>query len=658
MGMIVFYIFVAGYAVVSGLGVLRRALPVYIDYVLCVVLALYFAYYMFTRKRQLVHTIVAAVLTNAAVQLTGSIVSPLFPAYFAALLVICSKEKLTLYWVVAVAMFVCEALSSVVGHQLSVIPLAIWAAAIVVVGFVKQTYLETEQYLKKSLAKYESRDDFFRPAELDNQQITTSVAEIDRHPPSERPLLYLVRLIHDTFGAYSTAIFSYYNESLTLIQGFSQSEMFRSDAVVDVQSGIYKQVIASGKPLLIAEFSQNPEELGYYHGEVNVASVLITPIMILGECQGALVIDRKEKAFTEDDRLLFAEAANSVALILALLRRYEEKHDEAQHLKYVFDHVQELQRVLDMQQIFTEAQHTFTRMMQCDDVSIASVDDLNEEGEVVHSTYIREHEKFSYKDGLVGMIARHKNYIIREDLGHRDLVVLKRGVTTHNRSFIGLPVMRDDDILGVVWLEDHRKGKFTKDHVESLKILTSQLSFAWQRALLHEQVKEMSERDGLTGLFNHRKFQETLQAEIDKKKEVVLLLLDIDHFKKVNDTYGHQAGDKVLEFLGRHISQTGFAARYGGEEFAIVLPRYSLKQGLDRAMRIVSHFRNSAVKINAHKVRITVSIGVAHFPGDAQTREKLIEQADKALYHAKDAGRDQVTPARLLAAKHGHKEEQ
>jgi diguanylate cyclase (GGDEF)-like protein len=522
-------------------------------------------------------------------------------------------------------------------------------AAIAAVGFLVKKQRETESFLKKSLTRYEAYEDMFRPADFETDQIITDAPDIDRYKAVERPLLYLVRLIHNTFNAYTTALFDHYNNCLTLIKGFSSSELFQPRTVIELKTGLYRQIIASGKPLLIQEFVQNPEELGYYRGEVKIASVMVAPIYVLNRCEGLLVLDRKEEPFTEDDKVLFNEAVKSIALVLALIRRYTEKHTEAQHLRQLSDQVAELQRELDMEKILSQSAKSFAKILECADVSIASVDELNEVGEILYSTYLREHEKFSFDDGLVGIIARHKNYLIKEDLRQGELVVVKKSLRTHNLSFIGVPVFQDSDLLGVVWLEDHKKNKFTVETVNPLKILASQLSFAWQRAKLHQDVKELSERDGLTTLYNHRSFQEKLEQEISKKREVVLLFLDIDHFKKVNDIHGHQAGDRVLEFLGRHISQTGIAARYGGEEFAIILPKCSLKKGIDQAIRIKDHLLKSEIRVGQARIKITVSIGVAHYPGDAENRERLIEKADRALYRAKETGRDKIIVAKTMA---------
>jgi diguanylate cyclase (GGDEF)-like protein len=248
----------------------------------------------------------------------------------------------------------------------------------------------------------------------------------------------------------------------------------------------------------------------------------------------------------------------------------------------------------------------------------------------------------------VGFVARHKNSIIKDDLAKGNLVAFKKEVKTSNASFVGVPIQQDDEILGVIWLEDHQRRKFNQDDVRVLNILSYQLSLAWQRAILYDKVKELSIRDGLTDLYNHRHFQESLEDLLKKVEELVLVLLDIDHFKKINDTYGHQAGDKVLKFLGRLIAPIGIAARYGGEEFAIIIPRCSLKRGMDKVVRMKDQLLKSEIGVDQTKVRFTVSIGIAHYPSDAETRVELIEKADRALYQAKEQGRDRIIIAQTM----------
>lgn len=651
MGIKIFYVITIIYAVISSIGILQLKLPDYFLYVFPVLILLYFLFYAARKKIHLYYTMIGAILVNLSVQMTGGLSSPLFMVYALILSIIGYKEKYNNYWIVAGGLFLIETLAAVFNHQISIMLIAIFAAVIVVIGLIIRSYAKNEAFLEKTLIKYEARDDIFRPADFESKTIATAIEEIDQHKGIERPLLYYIKFVHKLLKAFSIAFFAKSDDNLVLIQGFSKSELFKPGAVVSLQSGIYRQTMASSRPVLIKEFFQDPEELGYYRGELKIASVMIAPIILLEKIEGVLVIDRKAEPFTEQDKELFNEAVKTAGYMLGMLQLYEKQWYKAAYLDSIADFAMRLHKGLDLEMILPNAIKSFKEVLKCNDVSIAEIDELNECGTVIKSTYIKEKTEFSLDDGLVGFIARHKNYIIKEDLSRGKLVVFKKSERTRNHSFIGVPIMQEERLLGVLWCEDNKKKKFTEEDVEPVNILASHLSLVWQRAIHHELEKEKAARDGLTGLYNHRQFQEILQKIIDEKRDTVLLLIDIDHFKKINDVYGHQAGDKVIQNLANLISHSGIAARYGGEEFVIIMPDTSLKKGIDRAVRIRSNLEKQVMRINSREVQITISVGVAHYPRDAQTREDLIEKADRALYRAKQTGRNKVVVAHILGKK-------
>ncbi|OFV83945.1 MAG: hypothetical protein A2W26_00835 [Acidobacteria bacterium RBG_16_64_8] len=166
-----------------------------------------------------------------------------------------------------------------------------------------------------------------------------------------------------------------------------------------------------------------------------------------------------------------------------------------------------------------------------------------------------------------------------------------------------------------------------------------------------EQAEELSRRDGLTGLYNHRTFYSILGREITRaqrfKHPLSLLMLDIDHFKRVNDTYGHQAGDEILRGLstvtGQLARSVDSVCRYGGEEISIVLPETALEGAAKAAERIRSAVEQHPFEIGAGRnIPLTVSIGIAAFPAHAATAEALVAAADQALYRAKEDGRNRA----------------
>lgn len=167
----------------------------------------------------------------------------------------------------------------------------------------------------------------------------------------------------------------------------------------------------------------------------------------------------------------------------------------------------------------------------------------------------------------------------------------------------------------------------------------------------HEELTRLSSTDGLTGLYNHREFQKRLEEEIGRASRYAsplsLLMIDIDYFKKVNDTYGHPSGDTILRSIGAIILQelriSDLAARYGGEEMTVILPETGSSNAFTFAERIREKIHEFPMTVLAGEtVHVTVSIGVASFPGDANDREGLIDTADQALYFAKEKGRNRT----------------
>ncbi|HHN65991.1 MAG TPA: diguanylate cyclase [Nitrospirae bacterium] len=169
----------------------------------------------------------------------------------------------------------------------------------------------------------------------------------------------------------------------------------------------------------------------------------------------------------------------------------------------------------------------------------------------------------------------------------------------------------------------------------------------------NERLRDLALKDGLTGLYNHRYFQELLDKELSRARRynhpISLIMLDIDHFKRINDTYGHPQGDVVLKEISRVIRDslrdTDIAARYGGEEFAIVLPETDLKGALSVAERLRSEVEALMPVLDGNRIKVTISLGVTSIEDHSTVVEKkhLIDVADRALYCSKKKGRNRIT---------------
>ncbi|HCB43314.1 MAG: diguanylate cyclase [Pseudomonadales bacterium] len=168
------------------------------------------------------------------------------------------------------------------------------------------------------------------------------------------------------------------------------------------------------------------------------------------------------------------------------------------------------------------------------------------------------------------------------------------------------------------------------------------------------KLQELALRDGLTGLLNRRYWESCLEREFARHQRydnpVSLVIFDIDHFKRVNDTYGHQTGDEVIRETARITSQlvreTDFAGRYGGEEFVVLLPGTTLDGAAQFAERLRSTIERQQLDYQGSPLTFTVSLGVATLADDMAGYKALLERADKALYQSKEGGRNQVTVSR------------
>ena len=215
------------------------------------------------------------------------------------------------------------------------------------------------------------------------------------------------------------------------------------------------------------------------------------------------------------------------------------------------------------------------------------------------------------------------------------------------------PLYQNEELIGLVGLGANFKDEeYTQDQLDTLGILSNMLAVAISNATMYENIRQMSYTDAMTGLHNYRYFELRLKEEIARARRegthISLLILDVDYFKNYNDTLGHPAGDEVLRKVGKilqsSVRDNDIVARYGGEEFAIILSGAEKNGAVKLAERIREKVEEAAFykeEIQPNN-KLTISLGVATFPDDALNEEELVHNADKALYQAKNAGRNKV----------------
>lgn len=211
-------------------------------------------------------------------------------------------------------------------------------------------------------------------------------------------------------------------------------------------------------------------------------------------------------------------------------------------------------------------------------------------------------------------------------------------------------IRNEQDVIGAIAASSTSEKLCTKD-IEYLALLTRQASITIERANSYAQVLQYATLDALTGLNNRRQFESRLNQEVAtakrKKKPLCCIMLDIDHFKKVNDTYGHAAGDCVLKnvagVIQREVREYDIASRYGGEEFCILLPDTNLEEAEYVAKRLRSAVEKTDIEVpDLGVLNVTISVGVSRYEKDYENPEILHQKADIALYEAKRGGRNRV----------------
>jgi diguanylate cyclase (GGDEF)-like protein len=224
---------------------------------------------------------------------------------------------------------------------------------------------------------------------------------------------------------------------------------------------------------------------------------------------------------------------------------------------------------------------------------------------------------------------------------------LKKG---ENFSLISVPIVVNKEIFSLLRIDRDEKKAFTQEDLRTLVILGNLASLMIENILLYQQTQILAITDGLTGLYLYAYFFERLNYDLKRAREnktnLSLLMIEIDDFKKCNDTYGHLAGDRVLKELAdifrKNVRHVDLICRYGGDEFAVIMPETDKKGAEITGERIRSYIGRHPFIFENQKIKLTVSVGVSSYPEDASRSQELIDRADQAMYLAKSLGKNKV----------------
>lgn len=458
-----------------------------------------------------------------------------------------------------------------------------------------------------------------------------------------------------------------------------------SDAIIEggikPAKGVIGGISRRREPVFLADLRPGFRGIPYYRQPQDIRHFMGVPVIENGHLRGVLCADRTVgPSFSDEDLSVAQDAANYILRAVENERMFTSIERTKFELSRFFEASRNLNGVLTPADVYRVALESIESIVDYDFAAITLYDAQRR----VHRIEAVDHaENFSgpFAEwvgrefgegvggeaaslarsgalGLVSMVVENRHYLpyggqVRE----AEPVIFTRQERIRSiRSMLVLPLVAHDKAIGTLVICHRQPNQFGAERREMLEVVGNQVAISLQNARLYAQMEQMATTDGLTGLLNHRSFQshldETIARHRRSEQPFGLILTDIDHFKSVNDTHGHPAGDEVLRQVSatfkKSLREIDIPCRYGGEEFAIIL------EDADRqtAMRVANRLREDIGRLKfsseAGSFQCTISMGVAIWSEDAQEKQALIDRADQALYYSKEHGRNQVTSADKL----------
>lgn len=418
------------------------------------------------------------------------------------------------------------------------------------------------------------------------------------------------------------------------------------------------------------------QDLAYYSKKGRVQSLAIAPLKAVTESGFIVVDNRDDQAFNQASLNWLIEMGEIMGNFLYYGYLYQQHKLIHEEITAVSEHSQKFMASKSVDELLETLVATFRDSFNYARLSVSLKDEEEKNGKVVVADGdVAEQligldfdlEEVSIANIFMGKQSESKvPQVLNRTFSNTHYEVRysqKENRIKEFRSFVALPI-GVGKVRGLMLLESLYENGFNRKDIQNMSMLTDIAAIAMEKMLIIEKQEMLAIRDGLTGLYNHRQFERLLHESIARshrltapagsadssveKVPVALVLTDIDHFKMVNDTHGHRFGDHVLERVAKTLESgiregVDFAARYGGEEFALILYGSSAEAAYETANRVRESIEAIKFKTpNGEDYTVTMSFGIAMYDSDAKKQEELIQKSDKALYRAKEGGRNRV----------------
>lgn len=413
--------------------------------------------------------------------------------------------------------------------------------------------------------------------------------------------------------------------------------------------------LAVGHTLIVNDLSNTQYLSSRIAALIPFRSAMALPLIAGQKKLGAILLAYSNSHHFQSEELSTGEqAAGLIALTLEKFYAIEEAHrraEEAEILRKAGAAVaatlhsdEAINRILEQLSMVLSFDSASVQLLRKDELEIVGGRGWDDPGEFLG---LRSPVNDDNPNSIV--VRTGKPYILG-DTSRAHSSFRQDGLHNHIRSWLGVPLIVRGQTIGLLAIDSTQSNYFTESHLKTVTTFADQVAIALENARLFEEVQNLAFTDALTGLYNRRGLFEIGHIEFTRTRRLErpfsIIMIDIDHFKKINDRYGHPVGDQVLQFmaseLGSTVRGTDIVGRYGGEEFAILLSGSDGKGAMEMAERLRVAIEKMPFYVEENEIRITISLGIAEHNANNPSLETLVARADQALYVAKHKGRNQV----------------
>ncbi len=433
---------------------------------------------------------------------------------------------------------------------------------------------------------------------------------------------------------------------------------------VSLNDGLIEYVLRGHRAVIVADAEQEQRFKVRKSGVSGAArSLVCVPIEYDNQTIGALSVQSyRSNAYGDANAKVLATLADQAALTIHHARLLAESQRKLDQLSVLHEVTRIVSSTIEIGQLIELVYGQVERILPADSYYVALLDEKKQVLKI--EVLVDEGERFPpalipLGDNLASMVYRQRSPLLLKNLPEQAAALGIKcntlGKPKISASWLGVPMMVSRDFIGVLAVSSYHSSAFDESDQEILQSVATQAAIVIDNAQHHAEVEQQAQRDSLTGALNHGYFLVRLREEVERARTnsapLSLIMLDLDHFKEYNDSFGHLVGDAVLrgvvQAIQLNLKRGDLVGRWGGEEFVVALPRCSRRDARHVAERIRKSMDGINVEVQGGKPLPvpTASQGISAFPEDAKEPIALVDTADVALYKAKARGRDKISVA-------------